>query len=396
MTVAAIESVDAVRACVLDAAKSRTPLRVSGRGTWLDAGRPVRATETISTRELSGITAYVPGDLTLTARAGTTLAEIKEAAGAHNQWLALNPYGSDEGSIGATVATASAGPLSTNFGTPRDLVLGLEFVTGSGTIARGGGRVVKNVAGFDLTRLFTGSWGTLGVITEVTVRLHTRPESRVSLAIPLASGSAEDCSRVRAVLRRLLFTPFACEVMNAALASRVLGTAEPTVLIELGGNGDAVQAQRTEVAELAGVGGAGETDSARVREVDSQAWTALRTIEPPPHETIVFRLSRLPSEIGTAWAEASAVAAGCKGTLLHASPARGVVRCIVPRNDDTVAWLERALEAPTTCKRIGERMPDALWPLCAPSPIADSLSSRIKASFDPNGLLNPGIFGELS
>lgn len=387
-----VESVDAVRDRVRDAVERRSPLRVVGHGTWLDAGRPVRASESISTRELSGIIAYVPGDLTLTARAGTTLGEIRQAAAAHNQWLALDPYGSDDGSIGATIATASAGPVSTGFGTPRDLVLGLEFVTGGGTIARGGGRVVKNVAGFDLTRLLTGSWGTLAVITEVTVRLYAQPEARVSLAFPLERGSAEDCSRLHGALRRLPFKPFACEVMNAALASRVLDAAEPTVLIELGGNGDAVQAQRAALAELVG-GGALRSG---VREVNPAVWTTLRTVEPPPHEAVVFRISRLPAEIGTAWAEASAVAAACEGTLVHASPARGIVRCIVPRNDDDLAWLERAFEAPSTSKRIGERMPDGLWPSCAPSPIADPLSSRIKATFDPMGVLNPGIFGEVS
>jgi FAD/FMN-containing dehydrogenase len=130
--------------------------------------------------------------------------------------------------------------------------------------------------------------------------------------------------------------------------------------------------------------------------VDPDVWTKLRAVEPTPHEAVVFRLSRLPSEIGTAWAEASAVAAACEGTLVHASPARGIVRCIVPRNDDDLAWLERAFEAPSTSTRIGERMPDSLWPACAPSPIADPLSSRIKATFDPMGVLNPGIFGELS
>src|SRR5207247_2074887 len=147
------------------------------------------ANESVSTRDLAGITEYVPGDLTLTARAGTTLEDIRLATAAHDQWLALDPYGGDEGTLGATIATASAGPLSTSFGTPRDLMLGLEFVTGEGVVVRGGGRVVKNVAGFDLTRLLTGSWGTLGVITEVTLRLHARPEAEESIAVRLGDDA---------------------------------------------------------------------------------------------------------------------------------------------------------------------------------------------------------------
>src|SRR2546423_1094720 len=144
MTTLAVDATVAQLAdCVREAASRGAALRIAGRGTWLDAGRIVSAGETISTRGLSGITEYVPGDLTLTARAGTTLSEIRDATAAHNQWLALDPHGTDEGTLGATVATASAGPLATFFGTPRDLALGIEFVTGSGAMARGGGRVVK-------------------------------------------------------------------------------------------------------------------------------------------------------------------------------------------------------------------------------------------------------------
>src|SRR5262249_14494165 len=115
MTAVALDAVGALRDRVLEAAQQGTPLRVTGRGTWLDAGRPVQASESVSTRDLMGITAYVPGDLTLTALAGTTLGEIRAATAANGQWLALDPHGSDEGTLGATVATGSAGPLLTFF-----------------------------------------------------------------------------------------------------------------------------------------------------------------------------------------------------------------------------------------------------------------------------------------
>src|SRR5262245_56833436 len=115
MTTASVDSATSVRERILDAGNRGAPLRIVGRGTWLDAGRPVRASETISTEGLSGIIEYVPGDLTLTALAGTTLGEIRAAAGLHAQWLALDLYGSDDGTIGATVATGSSGPLFTYF-----------------------------------------------------------------------------------------------------------------------------------------------------------------------------------------------------------------------------------------------------------------------------------------
>jgi glycolate oxidase FAD binding subunit len=377
MTAVAVDSVAEVRDVVLDAANRRAPLRIAGRGMWLDAGRPVRATETLSTRELSGITEYVPGDLTLTARAGTTLAEIRNATSKHGQWLALDPAGSDDGTLGATIATASYGPLRTSFGAPRDLALGVEFVTGAGVVARGGGRVVKNVAGFDLTRLLTGSWGTLGVITEVTVRLHARPEADESVAVAIDERTG--VSRVRQVLRRLPFTPYACEVVNSELA-HVAGGKEATALFRLGGNAESVAAQRLALSEL------GTT-----REVDDDVWQRLARVE--TQHAMVFRLSTLPTLIEQVWAHAMTIAASCAGTLIHAAASRGVVRCIVPRTAASIDAL-RSSSVSSGIKRIAERLPDDLWPAFAPPPTADRLSSGIKRTFDPYHLLNTGILGE--
>jgi glycolate oxidase FAD binding subunit len=128
----------AVRDVVRRAIDSGTKLRVIGRGTWLDAGRPVAGdAEPVALDALAGIVDYIPGDLTLTARAGTTLAEIAAVTRPNGQWLALAPWGGDGGSLGATAATASAGPVSGAFGTPRDAVIGLEVVAGTGDVIRG-------------------------------------------------------------------------------------------------------------------------------------------------------------------------------------------------------------------------------------------------------------------
>jgi glycolate oxidase FAD binding subunit len=379
MTALALDSVGAVRDSIRDAASRGVGLRIVGRGTWLDAGRPVRAGSSLSTRELAGIVDYVPGDLTLTARAGTALAEIREATAEHNQWLALDPMGRDDGSIGATVATASAGPLSAHFGTPRDLVLGLEYVTGSGTIGRCGGRVVKNVAGFDLTRLFTGSWGTLGVITEVTLRLHARPEADKSVAVPI-TGRADDLTRIREALRRFPFTPYACEVLNAPLARASNAGSAPIAVFRLGGNSEAVDAQRAALVEI------GEP-----ADIDGDCWTALRDAE--PRDAFVFRLSRRPAEIGSVWTEAMTIADTCPGTLVHARPLRGVVRCVVPANASAVEAL-RQLPASGLATRIGERLNPDLWRASFPAAPRE-MDRQVKAAFDPDGVLNPGIFGEL-
>ncbi len=379
-TMATVE-VAGVRDRIRDAAETGTALRIAGAGTWLDAGAPVAASETISLRPLDGIVEYVPGDLTLTARGGTTLGEIRRATAPEGQWLALDPHGSDDGTIGATVATASAGPLTTAFGTPRDLVLGLELVTGGGTVVRAGGRVVKNVAGFDLSRLMTGAWGTLGAITEVTLRLHARPELDESVAI--AVDDADGVERVRRLLRRAPFTPYACEIVNGQLA-RLLDVGESTtVLARMGGNTDSVRAQRELLGELGDL-----------RHVDADVWARLRAVEPVGSQAAVFRLSQLPARLDATWREAMSLAARAPHAQLHATVARGVVRCIVPVTEGVIDTLRRSFGTPSTVTRVAERLPAELWPMCPARTIDTRLSRRVRATFDPAHILNPGILGE--
>jgi glycolate oxidase FAD binding subunit len=370
MTSFAVESgVDRLRDQVRDAVDRGAPLRIRGAGHWLDAGRPVQSKDTISLAELSGIIAYVPGDLTMTVRGGTTLAEIRDAAAAHNQWLALDPHGGDDGTIGATAVTASAGPLATFFGTPRDLVLGMEFITGTGAVARGGGRVVKNVAGFDLTRLMIGSWGTIGIVTEVTVRLHARPEADRSFAIPIGDAGV---ARVRELLRRAPFKPYACEIVNTPLASSLAGTPAVTAFFRLAGNAEGVTAQRRAIDEL----GAST-------EIGADIWSRLRTIEPPG--VSVVRLSSLPSALAGTWSTANV-----PGALVHASPARGVVRVIAGDGTSLASLAADARAAGITC--IGERLRADEWAAFATR--RSTLEARIKQTFDPSNVLNRGILGE--
>jgi glycolate oxidase FAD binding subunit len=375
MTSVATEAAASVRERILDAAERDAHLRIVGRGTWLDANWPVTNAEPLSMHDISGITDYVPGDLTLTARAGTTLAELREATAANRQWLALDPHGSDDGTLGATLATASAGPLRTYFGGPRDLTLGVEFVTGAGVIARGGGRVVKNVAGYDLTRLMIGAWGTLGVITEVTVRLHARPPADESFAVDVDSHTG--AGEVRTLLRRLPFKPYACEVVNAPLARALTGATGAQALFRLGGNAEAVKAQRAALTELG-----------TVRAMDPSAWTRLRDVEPA--NAVVFRLSALPSAMDATWREAASIVGSASDAFVHATPALGIVRCIVPTSGgETTSVLAGLAAARST--HVAERLPASAW--SGAGAISDPLSRRVKATFDPHDRLNPGILG---
>ena len=377
------DSVAELQAAVREAHDGGEPLRVLGRAAWADAGRPVRASRAVDVSGLAGVVEYVPGDLTLTARAGTTLAELQRTVAAERQWLPLEPWGGDAGTLGATLATASAGPASGATGLPRDVVLGITVVTGTGEVVRGGGRVVKNVAGFDLVRLMVGAWGTLGVLTEATVRLRALPEAEETLALAAPAPEALDAWLAR--LRALPVAPLAIELVNEALARRLTLPAGATLLVRLAGNASSVAAQRLALSSL------GDTAAA-----PRDAWSRLRTIEPAG--AAVLRLSGPPARLSSPWREASRVAAaldgGEHGPLVHASVARGVARVIVPphRSDDALAAALGA-RAPDGVARVFERLPVALWPRLAPSAAADRLSRRVRAAFDPPHLLNPGILG---
>jgi glycolate oxidase FAD binding subunit len=367
---------------------SSTPLRIVGAGSWLHAGRPCRATETLDVRALTGegIVEYQPGDLTLTARAATSLGEIERVTRAEGQWLPLDPHGTPEGTLGATVATASTGPLASAYGAPRDQLLGCEFVTGAGDVVRAGGKVVKNVAGFDLVRLVTGAWGTLGALTEITVRLRARPDVDRTLAL---ETTADDAWRW---LRASEYSPIAAELLTPAIA-RALGVggggdASATLLLRLGGNAALMRAATESAGALSGGGGV-------IREVDATVWNALAASE--PRDAAVVRLSTLPSRVGALWERASAIVERVGG-YAHATLKRGVVRCVMPSAGPDVDESARlrgivaTLRIDATC--IAERLPSSLWAALMPPAATDVLSTRARDAFDPGRILNPGILGE--
>ena len=387
-TPATLDSTAAVREAVREAAAAARALRIAGRGTWLHAGRPVRAAVPLDVRALSGIVEYVPGDLTLTARAATSLAEIAAVTAAEGQWLALDPMGGDAGSLGATAATASAGPLAHAFGLPRDNVLGVEFVAGTGEIVRGGGRVVKNVAGFDLTRLTVGAWGTLGVITELTVRLRARPEVDVTVTLPLPEGGAPLADALAGV-RKAPLAALALEMVSPRLARR-LGLGDgPMLLARLGGNEESVRAQR---GTLSAMGGASTGSGQSLAEVPADVWTRLRESEPA--DATIVRFSDLPSKLHATWAHALAVADRFPDALVHASLGRGVARCIIPDASLEPARVGGVVRADSFGgARIFERLPAEVWP-ALPAGASDRLSRGVKRVFDPANVLNPGILGD--
>jgi glycolate oxidase FAD binding subunit len=323
----------------------------------------------------------VPGDLTLTVRAGTSLSEIERVTREHDQWLPLDPYGSNDGTIGATIATASAGPLATQFGLPRDLVLGLEFVNGRGDVVRGGGKVVKNVAGFDLSRLITGSWGSLGVITEVTLRLYARPKVDRSFVVRLKGTEKESTPFLRALLAAPL-TPYSLELLGVSPAQALGFGASKVCLIRFGGNAAAVDAQLRELSSLA-----------KSEEAETAVWDRLRNLE--KDAGIVMRISALPST----FREVSAFLLSDHIPWIseYINPVRGELRVVAndpgeaADQEDSLLGIDPAFMPDHHL--IFEKLPDETWAEI-PSAVSDPLSRGIKKAYDPNNILNPGILGD--
>ncbi len=252
---------------ITDSATRARPLRFVGNGTWLDGGAPVTdAAEPVHLGAFGDIIEYEPGDLTITVGAGVTIAALDAATAAHNQWCPLAPWGGDGGTVGATIATATSGPFAHVLGLPRDLVLGLECVDGTGKVLRPGGKVVKNVAGFDLTRLMTGAWGSLGAITQVSLRLRALPAVDETWAI----AAPADADEALATLQHGHVPPVACEHLDPALSARLALPGQPHLIARIAGNAAFVHAARAAVRAL------GEATK-----LDASAWTMLREAPRP-------------------------------------------------------------------------------------------------------------------
>jgi glycolate oxidase FAD binding subunit len=206
MTVLAPENEAELAEAVAEAAGAGTPLEIRGGGTRAGLGRPVQASKTLSTAGLSGISLYEPGALTLVVKAGTPVAEVEAALAAEGQMLPFEPMdhrallGTDgEPTIGGVVACGVSGPRRIQAGACRDAMLGVRFVNGRGEVVKSGGRVMKNVTGYDLTKLICGSYGTLGVLSEIAFKVLPKPEAEATLVCE-GLGAADGVAALNAAL----------------------------------------------------------------------------------------------------------------------------------------------------------------------------------------------------
>jgi glycolate oxidase FAD binding subunit len=195
-------SLDEVRAVVELAAVAAIPIVAWGGGTAASVGTPIapdRPGIVLGLGRLNRLVEHEPGDLTATAEAGITLGALQSALRTRGQWLSLDPGDPERATLGGVMAANAAGPRRHLYGGARDLVIGMTVVTAAGAVVRAGGKVVKNVAGYDLPKLFVGSYGTLAVIVDVTVKLRPLPEE-----VRLVGVSFERLKDAAAAIRALI------------------------------------------------------------------------------------------------------------------------------------------------------------------------------------------------
>ncbi len=219
------EELGQVVAC---AYRNKWQILPTGNGSKLGWGGVAKHIDAVvSTARLNRLVEHAVGDLTVTAEAGMKFGDLQAILAKEGQFLALDPAYPEHATLGGIVATADAGSWRQRYGGVRDMLLGLSFVRFDGQIAKAGGRVVKNVAGYDLMKLFTGSYGTLGIISQVTFRVYPIPDASQSLVL---TGTADNIAQATKTLLASALTPTAIDVLSSGLVNR-LGIGEGMGLV---------------------------------------------------------------------------------------------------------------------------------------------------------------------
>jgi glycolate oxidase FAD binding subunit len=374
------------------ASEQRLAVGTRGGGTRSALGNVPRALDLVlSTEKLGGVREYEPADLTITVGAGTPFEELQRVLGEKGQFLSLDPAVGKGSTIGGVVAANASGPLRLRYGTLRDLLIGTQVATPVGTVARSGGKVVKNVTGYDLNKLYVGSLGTLGVLTELTFKVQPKPESERSLVARFPDvGSA--CRSVYRVLRSPI-TPSAMELTRAV----VNGVPAVVLHVHLGGFAKPLERSVGDLERFARDEGALD-----VEPLEGEAiWRSLAD-GPSPSVKDGTRL-KIAVPIGqVAWAfgqiEDAVAAAGLEASV-QASAGVGVLRVVVQGGDAAaLVTIVRRLRA-----AVREHLGSVVVESC-PLPAKEGLDvlgevpdnfeimRRLKSQLDPAGIMNPGRF----
>jgi glycolate oxidase FAD binding subunit len=376
-------------------------LEVVGRGSKRAIGRAAQWDASLELSALTGVTLYEPEELVLSAKAGTPLAEIEALVAASNQELAFEPmdYGvllggqTDAGSIGGAIAANLSGPRRIKAGAARDHFLGVTAVSGRGEIFKSGGRVVKNVTGYDLCKLLAGSWGTLAAMTDVTIK--TLPKAETEETILVLDLDEATAAKVTAAAMGSYGDVSAAAHLPEAVANRIaalagIGTAATAFRLE--GFAPSVAQRKAVLEKLLSPSGALDT---LTEERSRSLWRAIRDVAPfaasgPSGKRDIWRLSTAPThgaEVGRALREK------LDAEVLY-DWACGLIWAALPAADDANAPSVRACLGATGGHATLIRAPAAVRAAVdvftpEPGPLA-ALTDRVRKGFDPQRVLNAG------
>ena len=383
-------SIAEVAETLLQASRSRQRVAIRGGGTKPAAGRTwERADIVLSTARLNAIVAHRYGDLTATVQAGATLDDVRRALARHGQWIPLDPPHSSRATIGGIVATNDSGPRRHRYGAPRDVIIGVDVVLADGIAAKAGGIVVKNVAGYDLSRLMTGSFGSLGVIVAATFKLSPIPTASRTVVIDVgwlresrARARGERLSTTLAAIGSSQLTPTAIELQVPP--GRVLVRFETT---EAAAGDQAASA--VAIAERSGCAAAmiaGADEDRLWQEHATRPWSGAGA---------VIKVSAVPADVAGVLTEIDESADGADSEVVG----RAGVGVLLLRIGGEAAGQRAVIERlrhrlpPGRGSAVVVRGSDELAASVDPwGPMGDAfpLMQAIKRRFDPLGILNPG------
>lgn len=384
-------------AAIACAQKHQCSILLTGSGSKLSWGGLLRASPDapllmVGTRHLNQLVEHAVGDLTVTVEAGMRLADLQAILAQANQFLPIDPAYPEQATIGGIIATADTGALRHRYGGIRDLLLGITFVRADGQMAKAGGRVVKNVAGYDLMKLMTGSWGTLAAISQVTLRVYPRPETGQTVVL---TGAATAIAQATQTLLNSALVPIAAVILSPPLVAAMNGSEGYGLLVRFGGLEASVREQAERWLAI-GHQYQLQGDIADAT-VDASLWKHLqRRCWQPGSGAIVCKFG-IPAATAIATAQALAACLPANAEIMiQAGSGLGLVRCPNSQGFTSAIVLKArsicqerqgffsVLEAPIFLKQNVD-----VWGYTGN---ALALMQRLKQRFDPDHQFSPQRF----
>jgi glycolate oxidase FAD binding subunit len=400
-------SVEQVSATLAACSKAKAAVIPWGGGAHMGLGGvPKKVDVVLALRRMNQVLDHEPGDMTSTVQAGMIVDDFQSRLGRHGQFLSLDPPGAGRATIGGILAANASGPHRLRYGTARDLLIGLRVVHADGTVTKGGAKVVKNVTGYDMNKLYVGSLGTLGVIVEATFRLHPIPTTERTWV-----ASFSTAAKAREAIGRILGSPLvpsAVELLNDTAAAEVARQPSPVsglrgvlLAVAIASVPEAVEAQLQSAQTMAR-----ESSGALILEgaVHEAFWAAVRNFGPGEGAAMVLKASVLLTKVAEAIERGEHLAAqrGLRVAIISEA-GTGILRYYF-RGDDDADGLKRLAEVVDPLRAFAVEAKGSLVVLQAPPEVKAvvdvwgpagkgfTLMRGLKEQFDPGHILNPGRF----